>query len=268
MGALSNLFSGLDGLTSGNLSTDGGALANASQLMQGVAGVAGGIATAGGAKNTPQSVVPTSSVPAPLVGPTGAATPGQAIPVGHTVTPGSGVSSSGTASTTTGAPSPNAPTTGTGASPVPTSNPTQTVNGVPVSSINGGDLNSVYGVDTGTALTNLFDQEGTGANSTAQAIINANAPNVAQGAATLNEGLAQSGISPSSSVSAIENANYQSGVQQQNLSTEAEVGLTEQQMQQQLLESLLPSQQQRQTDSSGWSIFGDVASGIGDIFGL
>lgn len=146
---------------------------------------------------------------------------------------------------------------------------TTMVNGVPVGSLNGGDVNSVYGVDTGTALTNLYDSENqNSADSTAQAIINANAPNVAQGAASLNTGLAASGISPSSSVSAIENANYQAQVQQQNLAEEAQVSLTEQQMQQQLLESLLPSQQQRQTDSSGWSIFGDIMSGIGDVASL
>lgn len=134
---------------------------------------------------------------------------------------------------------------------------------------NPGDLKSVYGDDTGTALGQLINSEGGGtASTTAQQIIQANAPNVAQGAATLNEGLAASGISPSSSVSAIENANYAAQVQQGNLKTEAETSLTEQQMQQQLLESLLPSQQQRQTDSSGWSIFGDVLSGIGSIFGL
>lgn len=259
MGALSNVFSGADGLLNGDHSTDGGVLANASQLAQGVAGLAGGVATAGGAKTAPTSTVPISAVPAPLIGPTGVSA--------KSVTPGGGVAqSTGATGVPAGTVNPNAPST------IPTTSSTpgapNLINGVPVGNINNGDLTSVYGVDTGTAIGNLYNEEGTGAGSTAQAIINANAPNVAQGAATLNEGLAQSGISPSSSVSAIENANYEAGVQQQNLSTEAEVGLTEQQQQQQLLESLLPAQQQRQTDSSGWSIFGDVASGIGDIFGL
>jgi hypothetical protein len=36
-------------------------------------------------------------------------------------------------------------------------------------------------------------------------------------------------------------------------------------MQQQLAESLLPSAQKQTTDSSGWSIFGVVMSGIGDV---
>lgn len=135
--------------------------------------------------------------------------------------------------------------------------------------INGGDYNSVYGDDTGNAVTSLLNSESTGtANSLAQEIIAANAPNVAQGAATLNTGLAAGGISPSSSVSAIENANYQGQVQQQNTAEIANVSMSEQQMQQQLLEQLLPSQQQRQTDSSGWSIFGDVMSGVGDVIGL
>jgi hypothetical protein len=151
--------------------------------------------------------------------------------------------------------------TATGTIPM---SPPLDANGVPTGTIKGGDLNSVYGVDTGTAITDLYNSEGVGtANSTAQAIINANAPNVAQGAATLNTGLAASGISPSSSVSAIENANYQAQVQQQNLSELAQVNMFEQGQQQQLLESLLPQQQQRQTDSSGWSIFGDVMEGIG-----
>ena len=147
--------------------------------------------------------------------------------------------------------------------------PTQPLPTAPLPSgqpINGGDFNSVYGVDTGTAITNLLNSEGGGAASTiAQQIIQANAPNVAKGSADLNAGLAASGISPSSSVSAIENANYMGQVQQQNLAEEAKIGLSEQEMQQQLLESLLPSQQQRQTDSSGWSIFSDIMQGIGDI---
>lgn len=134
---------------------------------------------------------------------------------------------------------------------------------------NGGDVNSVYGQDTGTAITNLMNSENSGtAGSLAQAVINANQPNVDRGSASLNTQLAASGISPSSSVSAIENANYEAGVQQQNLSQEAQFALQEQQMQQQLLETLLPSQQQRQTDSSGWSIFGDVMQGVGDVMML
>lgn len=132
--------------------------------------------------------------------------------------------------------------------------------------INGQDFNSVYGVDTGSAITNLLNSESGGAASTtAQQIIQANAPNTAKGSADLNEGLAAAGISPSSSVSAITNANYMGQVDQQNLSEEAKIGLQEQSQQQQLLEDLLPAQQQRQTDSSGWSIFGDIMEGIGDI---
>jgi len=130
---------------------------------------------------------------------------------------------------------------------------------------NTGQLNDIYGA-TGGVISNLLGSETPGtANSLGQTIINANAPNVAQGSATLNEGLAMAGISPSSSVSAIENANYQSGVEQQNLSTLAQTNITEQQMQQNLLESLEGSAQQQQTDSSGWSIFGDVAQGLGDV---
>jgi len=61
---------------------------------------------------------------------------------------------------------------------------------------------SIYGNDTGNAITNLLNSETGGAASTvAQQIIQANAPNVAKEVADLNEGLAASGISPSSSVS-------------------------------------------------------------------
>lgn len=135
--------------------------------------------------------------------------------------------------------------------------------------VNPGDFTSVYGVDTGTMIQNLFNSLGpNSANSTAQAIIAANAPNVAKGSADLNTALAAGGISPSSSVSAIENADYQGQVQQQNLAQLANINLTEQERQQQLLETLLPTQQQRQTDSSGWSIFGDIMSGVGDIGSL
>lgn len=168
-------------------------------------------------------------------------------------------------------PVPQAPTAAAGgvlpgSTPVANPIPGQTPQ-IGATNFNPEDLKSVYGDDTGNALTQLINSEGGGtASTTAQQIIQANAPNVAQGSAQLNEGLAASGISPSSSVSAIENANYMAQVQQQNLSTEAQTSLTEQAMQQQLLESLLPDQQKRQTDSSGWSIFGDILSGIGDFF--
>lgn len=272
MGGFANILSGFDGLK-GDLSTDGGLLANGAQMLGGIAQVGKGIATASGYTPPagPISTVPTSSVPAPLVSPTQAQSTAL-VPTlpgiqAHGLTPGSGVGgASGTIGTSV---NPNAPVIGTGAptpgAPISTV-PTGTANGVPIGNINGGDFNSVYGDDSGTAITNLFNEEGSGASSTAQKIIDANAPNVAQGSATLNEGLANSGISPSSSVSAIENANYMSGVEKDNLSTEATVGLTEQEQQQQLLESLLPDQKQRQTDSSGWSIFGDIMSGLGDIF--
>lgn len=172
------------------------------------------------------------------------------------------------------------PTTGSGTGMIPTmpvpTPPTTTLPATGVGTfgtgpgeINPGDFNSVYGVDTGTAVSNLLNSENPqGANSLAQAIIQANAPNVAKGSADLNTALAAGGISPSSSVSAIENTNYESGVQQQNLAEMANINLSQEQMQQQLIESLLPTQQQRQTDSSGWSIFGDILGGIGSIFGL
>lgn len=171
----------------------------------------------------------------------------------------------------TSAPSTAAPTAAGGAyngTAIPGGGTPTTNNNIntPGGTVSSGDLNSVYGNDTGELLTNLLNEENPGnANSTAQTIINANAPNVAQGSANLNTGLAASGISPSSSVSAIENANYQGQVAQQDASEIAQVNMTEQQMQQQLVESLLPSQQQRQTDSSGWSIFGDIMGGIGDV---
>ncbi|HEY1646281.1 MAG TPA: hypothetical protein VGF75_08060 [Candidatus Saccharimonadales bacterium] len=250
----------------GTLASSLGLPANAGQIVAGAGhSIGSDIANIG---NASSGVIPQgqpggapSTIPMPqlkpLTGPT-APTPlsvqasptptGTVAPVAAPQYPTSGYANPGTASTVSPGTVPMA-------------------NGVPVGETAGGDFNSVYGVDTGTDITNLYNEEGTGAASTAQAIINANAPNVAQGAANLNTGLAASGISPSSSVSAIENANYQGQVQQQNLSEEAQVSLTEQQMQQQLLESLLPSQQTRQTDSSGWSIFGDILGGVGDVAG-
>jgi len=159
-------------------------------------------------------------------------------------------------------------TPGAGGAMIPTTPLPAPPNVTGVTPINNQDFKSVYGDDTGTLIGQVLNSESGGtASSIAQQIIQANAPNVAKGSADLNEGLAASGISPSSSVSAITNANYMGQVQQQNLAEEAKIGLSEQEMQQQLLESLLPTQQQRQTDSSGWSIFGDIMSGIGDVAG-
>lgn len=165
------------------------------------------------------------------------------------------------ASTTTVAP---APTPGVPAAPAPGTIPGSTAQGVAGGVVPAGDFNSVYGVDTGTAVAGLLNSESPGnAASAAQAVINANAPNVAQGMSSLEAGLAASGISPNSSVAAMEKANYMSGVEQQNLSEEAQFNLSEQDMQQNLLENLLPAQEQRQLESSPWTIAGDVIEGAG-----
>lgn len=266
MGAFSSIASGLDGLFSGDHSTDGGVMANLGQTLQGVGQLGQGIATAGGAKpTTPTSVVPstpTSTTPAKTMTaptPIGGVPPAVNQAMQGNLNPANAQPVlSSPVSTQQIAPQPINP----GSSTVPTTTGTAPV-------IGSAGFTSLYGNDTGNAVTNLLNSETPGtANSTAQAIINANAPNVAQGSATLNTGLAASGISPSSSVSAIENANYQGQVQQQNLSEIAQTNMTEQQMQQSLLENLLPGQQQRETDSSGWNIFGNVMSGLGDVGGL
>lgn len=166
-----------------------------------------------------------------------------------------------------GVPAPQIPTIGSpggGGAMVPSQPLPAPPNVSGIDPIKNEDFNSVYGVDTGTLIQQILNNESGGAASTAaQQIIQANAPNVAKGSADLNTGLAAAGISPSSSVSAIENANYMGQVQQQNLAEEAKIGLSEQELQQQLLTSLLPDQQKRQTDSSGWSIFGDIMQGLG-----
>lgn len=180
--------------------------------------------------------------------------PGTLVPIGTPVPLSQAVAQgNGTPMATTSQPS-----TGTIA-PVPMPQ-------VPGVTMQAGDNNSLFGNDTGGTLTNLFNSEGsTGANTMAQNLINANMPNVMKGQANLQANLAASGISPSSSVSAIENADYMGGVENNNLGELAQVNLKEQQMQQQLLEDTLPSQQQREVDSSGWSIFGDVMQGLGPI---
>jgi hypothetical protein len=227
---------------------------NLKSIAGGIGGIGQDIAKIG---NASSGVIPTTGGSMPV------APKAVAAPTGGPQAP--------TPPTLPGVPAPQVPviaTPGAGGGMIP-SQPLPTAPLPTGQPINGGDFNSVYGVDTGTAITNLLNSEGGGAASTvAQQIIQANAPNVAKGSADLNTGLAAAGISPSSSVSAIENANYMGQVQQQNLAEEAKVGLSEQEMQQQLLESLLPSQQQRQTDSSGWSIFGDIMQGIGDVAGI
>lgn len=269
MGAFANMLSGASGLFEGDHSTDGGVKANLGQMLQGAGGVGSQIAKVGNAATG--HISPGGASPVPAMGGVPAATPTSpmvapavAQAMQGNITGGHPIAAIGTPGTGTipSHPSPvmpSAPANGPVAAPV----------GTGIGTYNGGDVNNVYGEDTGGAITNLLNSENpTGANSTAQAIIAANAPNVARGSADLNTGLAAGGISPSSSVSAIENANYEGQVQQQNLAELANINLTEQERQQQLLETLLPSQQQRQTDSSGWSIFGDIMSGVGDIGSL
>lgn len=135
-----------------------------------------------------------------------------------------------------------------------------------ISPIGSDGFRALYGNDTGNAVAQLFNSMTPGtANSLAQQIINANVPNVMAGQANLRTNLAASGIGPSSSVSAIENANYMAGVNNNNLSTMSQFNMDEQQMQLRLLLSLLPGQQQREAETSGWSIFNNVMQGIGDV---
>jgi hypothetical protein len=269
MGSMSSILGllGGQGVTPGSQAA-GGAISNLGQS----------IASIGNASN---GVIPQTTNPVP-------STPGAPIQTGvnpalsHALQANNSSSNAqGTVATPGGAGATIAPVASPSTAGVPTTSTTAgtvpTTSNAPVGGgtllnpggaglVNGGDFNSVYGVDTGTAVTNLLNSESPGsADSTAQSIINANASNVAEGSANLNTGLAASGISPSSSVSALENSNYQSQNALNDQSELAQVNLTEQGQQQQLLESLLPSQQQRQTDSSGWSIFGDVLSGIGDV---
>lgn len=158
--------------------------------------------------------------------------------------------------------------------PAPTtSTQSATANSVPggADTISGGNFNSIYGGDVGGAITNLLNSESpNSANSTAAAIIRANQPNVQEGSDNLNTQLAASGIGPSSSVSAIENANYQGGVAQQDASEIAQVNMQEQGLQTQLLQSVIPSAAAYQTENSGWGIFDNIMGGIGDVasFGI
>jgi hypothetical protein len=252
MGGFADVLSGADGLFKGNLKTDGGVAANLSQMLGGISQVGGGIAKIGGATNAaPSPMAAPSLVPHMPVMNTGAPTVGQPVmPV--TATPAQGA----------------IPMT-----PAPSSTGVQGVgqytfmgSGTPIGS---SGFTSIYGNDTGGAVANLLNSETPGsANNMAQNIIQANQGNVAKGSADLNARLAAAGISPSSSVSALTNADYGASVQNNNLAEISQINMNEQQMQQQLLESLLPDQKARESETSGWNIFGDVMSGLGDIAGF
>lgn len=269
MGAFANMLSGANGLFEGDQATDGGFRANLGQMLQGVGGVGSQIAKIGG-DVTRHPMSPNGTSPVPMAAP---APISIAPAVSHAM---QGNVAGNNPIETIASPEQTSliPTQTSPVAPTSVNVPSGIGEGVGIigkgsGEINPGDLTSVYGVDTGTMLKNLFNSlSPTSANSTAQAIIAANAPNVARGSADLNTALAAGGISPSSSVSAIENANYEGQVQQQNLAELANINLTEQERQQQLLETLLSDQKQRQTDSSGWSIFGDIMQGIGDIGSL
>lgn len=216
---------------------------------------------------------------APTVAPASGGSVGSNVPITPPMTPMGGVAPVPGGPISVGPQPPtSAPPTGTPPStmlpmgagtPIGVTSPNPVNTNIPYTDTqNHGQLTDIYG-PTGDTINTLLGEETPGsANALAQQIIQANAPNVARGAANLNTGLAAGGISPSSSVSAIENANYGAQVAQQDEAEIAQVNMQEQQMQQQLLESLMPSAQQQHTDSSGWSIFGDVMSGIGDIFSL
>jgi hypothetical protein len=127
-------------------------------------------------------------------------------------------------------------------------------------------LIDIYGKGTGGALANLIGNLGSNDSSYLQAYQNAMAKTKAEGLSTIGTSLGNAGISANSSVSAIEKADYSSGL-------DAQTGLQEQQLiqnQQQLQASLLQGTQddaKAEVGTSWLDTFGQVAGIAGNIAG-
>lgn len=131
-------------------------------------------------------------------------------------------------------------------------------------------LTDIYGQGTGSLLSGLIGNLGSNDSSYMQAYSNAMAKQTAEGQSTIATGLGNAGISANSSVSAIENADYLSGVTSQE-------GLQEQQLlqtQQQEEIGLVQGIQGASAQETGTSWLTDLGQGLevagtvaGDVLG-
>ena len=127
-------------------------------------------------------------------------------------------------------------------------------------------LTDIYGQGVGNELQTILEGLGGTDSATYQQYVASLAPQIAQGSATLNSSLGASGVSANSSVGAIANANYQSGV----IATES--GADSQIMQQGLQDTIgivtgTEGAAEQEVAQSGWSVFGKVAEGLGSVAG-
>lgn len=127
-------------------------------------------------------------------------------------------------------------------------------------------LVDIYGKGTGNALANLIGNLGSNDSSYLQAYKDAMAKTESEGLSTIGTSLGNAGISADSSTSAIEKADYMSGLSSQ-------VGLQEQQLIQSQIQTqagLLQGVQSDSRDEVGTSwldTFGQVAGIVGNVAG-
>ena len=127
-------------------------------------------------------------------------------------------------------------------------------------------LSNIYGQGVGTDLTNLVSSIGGTDSATLQEYIASLAPQEAQAGANLNASLGAGGVSANSSVAALGQANLQA----QEMATVAGESANLTQSGQALEANILQGTEQAaatETAESGWNVFGDVLTGVGNLAG-
>jgi hypothetical protein len=124
-----------------------------------------------------------------------------------------------------------------------------------------GDLQQTYGRGMGTAIGNVLGTLGTTTSSAEQLMMQPTLQAEQQGIASVQGTLAAQGYSPGSSAGAIGTANVEAQTNAQIAQEMGSIGLNEEQM---LLSSMMGEGQAHGSDVSGWDVFGQVMSGIGN----
>lgn len=126
-------------------------------------------------------------------------------------------------------------------------------------------LTDIYGQGVGASLFNLLDNE-SGTDSTAlQEYINSLAPQEATASANLKASLGASGVGANSSVAALSEANLQAQEFADISGESANITLSQEQQEAQILESMTGAAT-KEVSSSGWDVFGQAVGAAGNLF--
>ncbi len=123
-------------------------------------------------------------------------------------------------------------------------------------------LSDIYGKGVGTDLTNLLNSIGGTDSATLQEYIQSLQPQEATAQANVNAALGAGGVSANSSVAALADANLQSSETAAIAGEEANLTQSGQNLEASILTGTEQAAQQ-EVAQSGWSVFGQVLSGIG-----